>query len=151
MAGNMALNQDFKEFLQSLNANNVRYLVIGGYAVAFHGHPRYTKDLDIWIDIDKQNAANVIKALADFGFSTLDLQPSDFLEPDMVIQLGYPPSRIDLLMGVAGAAFDECFAARLETDVDGIQVSFIDRANLVLLKRAAGRPQDLADLDNLSG
>lgn len=148
--GNMELNPDFKEFLQSLNENDVRYLVVGGYAVAFHGHPRYTKDIDIWIDLDEQNARKVVKALVDFGFSSLNLTPADFLEPDNVIQLGYPPRRIDLLIGLEGADFDECYSKRLEEEMEGIRVCFVDRENLARLKRAAGRPQDLADLDNLT-
>jgi hypothetical protein len=148
--GNMVLNQDFKEFLQSLNDNNVRYLVIGGYAMAFHGHPRYTKDLDIWIDLDQSNATKIVQALRDFGFASLNLEPTDFLEPDTTIQLGYPPSRIDLLIGLAGAAFDDCFLQRNVETVDGIKINIIDRMNLLRLKREAGRPQDLADIANLS-
>jgi predicted nucleotidyltransferase len=150
MLGNTELNQDFKEFLQSLNANRVRYLIVGGYAVAIHGHPRYTKDLDIWVDLDEENAAKVVQALIDFGFGSLNLQISDFLEPDTVIQLGYPPSRIDLLIGLDGAAFEECYAKRLEGIVDGIRVCVVDRDGLIRLKEAAGRPQDVADVDKLS-
>lgn len=146
----MELDPDFKEFLQSLNENNVRYLVIGGYALAFHGHPRYTKDLDIWIGMDEANAAKVVQALSDFGFASLELKSEDFLEPDTVIQLGYPPSRIDLLVGLDGADFDESYTQRQVETIEGIQITVIDRANLVLLKRAAGRPQDLADIDNLT-
>lgn len=146
----MELDPDFKEFLQSLNENNVRYLVIGGYAVAFHGHPRYTKDLDIWLGMDEDNAARVIQALDDFGFASLELKPDDFLEPDTVIQLGYPPSRIVLLIGLNSAGFDESYSQRHIETIDGIQINIIDRANLVRLKRAAGRPQDLADIDNLT-
>jgi predicted nucleotidyltransferase len=146
----MELNPDFKEFLQSLNGNEVRYLVVGGYAVAFHGHPRYTKDIDLWIDLDERNAEKAVKALEDFGFASLNLKPADLLEPDTVIQLGYPPRRIDLLMGLEGATFEECYASRLEEEIDGIRVCFINRDNLARLKRAAGRPQDLADLDNLT-
>lgn len=85
------LNQDFKEFIQSLNDNRVNYLVIGGYAVALHGYPRYTKDIDIWIEMTQDNAVNTIKALEQFGFGSLDIQLDDFLKPDSVIQLGYPP------------------------------------------------------------
>ena len=92
----MLLNQDFKEFLQSLNDNNVQYLIIGGYAVAFHGHPRYTKDIDIWVAADKKNITNLLKALKDFGFASLELTSDDF-NPEQIIQLGYPPNRIDLL------------------------------------------------------
>lgn len=146
----MVLNQDFKEFLQSLNDNNVRYLVIEGYALAFHGHPRYTKDLDIWIDLEETNALKVVQALQDFGFSSLELKPDDFMEPDTTIQLGYPPSRIDLLIGLRGASFAEAFSNRHQETLDGITVNVIDKTNLILLKREAGRPQDLADLDNLS-
>ena len=146
----MVLNQDFKEFLQSLNDNNVRYLVIGGYAMAFHGHPRYTKDLDIWIDLDQSNATKIVQALRDFGFSSLNLEPTDFLEPDTTIQLGYPPLRIDLLMGLKGAAFDDCFPHRKVETVEGIKINIIDKLNLILLKREAGRPQDMADIENLS-
>ena len=85
------LNRDFKEFIQSLNDNQVRYLVVGGYAVAFHGHPRYTKDMDIWIEMGPENAARLIKALEQFGFGSLGLQTTDFLVPDQVVQLGQPP------------------------------------------------------------
>ncbi len=146
----MVLNQDFKEFLQSLNDNNVRYLIIGGYALAFHGHPRYTKDLDIWVAMDEDNAARITHALDDFGFASLNLKANDFLEPDTIIQLGYPPSRIDILIGLEGAIFDECYANRQVELIDGVPVNVIDRANLVRLKREAGRPQDLADIDNLT-
>ncbi len=87
------LNQDFKEFIQFLNANSVRYLVVGGYAVAVHGHPRYTKDIDIWIEMSSENADNLLKALEQFGFGSLGLNSQDFLTPDQIIQLGYPPNR----------------------------------------------------------
>lgn len=146
----MVLNQDFKEFLQSLNDNNVRYLIVGGYAMAFHGHPRYTKDLDIWIDLEESNAVRIVHALRDFGFASLNLKPSDFLEPDTIIQLGYPPSRIDLLVGLEGAAFDDCFAHRQVESIDSVVLNVIDRTNLIRIKREAGRPQDLADIDNLT-
>jgi hypothetical protein len=101
------MNQDFREFIKSLNDNQVRYLVIGGYAVAFHGYPRYTKDLDIWIEPSPENAANLVKALDQFGFGSLNLQISDFLAPDQVIQLGYPPNRIDLITGVRPEIFEK--------------------------------------------
>ena len=104
----MILTQDFKEFIKSLNDNDVRYLIVGGYAVGFHGHPRYTKDLDIWIWIDGHNAEKIVQALDQFGFASLALAPADFLEPDTTIQLGYPPNRIDLLMGLPGVDFDSC-------------------------------------------
>ena len=143
------LNQDFKEFVQSLNDNDVRYLVIGGYAVALHGHPRYTKDIDIWIQMTPENANRMIAALNDFGFGSLGLRVEDFLVPDQVIQLGYPPSRIDLITSPPGVDFETCYDSRVQTVIDGIAVSFIDLENLKKSKRAAGRLQDLADLENL--
>jgi predicted nucleotidyltransferase len=143
------LNQDFKEFIASLNANKVRYLVVGGYAVAFHGHPRYTKDLDVWIERTPQNTARVIKALTHFGFGSLDLKADDFLTPDRIIQLGLPPNRIDVLTTLPGVEFKRSFSARVRVKVDGINVNFIDLENLKKNKKAVGRRQDLADLENL--
>ena len=143
------LNQDFKEFIQSLNDNGVRYLVIGGYAVAFHGHPRYTRDIDIWIGMDVENAANIVKALEQFGFASLGLQASDFTEPDQIVQLGYPPNRIDLITTASGVDFDTCYAARVQTEIDNVQVNFIDLENLKRNKKTVGRHQDLADIENL--
>lgn len=143
------LNPDFKEFIQSLNDNQVRYLVIGGYAVALHGYPRYTKDIDIWIEMTPGNAENMMKALAEFGFASVDLQSADFLVPDQVIQLGYPPNRIDLITTPDGVNFETCYSSRLQTEMDGVMVNFIDLENLKVNKRASGRFQDLADLENL--
>ncbi len=143
------LNQDFKEFIQFLNDNSVKYLVVGGYAVAVHGHPRYTKDIDIWIEISLENANNLLKALQQFGFGSLGLNIQDFLNPDRIIQLGYPPNRIDLLTTIDGVDFANCYPARLEIIVDDITVNFIDLNNLKLNKKASGRFQDLADLENL--
>lgn len=143
------LNQDFKEFIQSLNDNDVRYLVIGGYAVALHGYPRYTKDIDIWIQMTPENADRMVAALDEFGFAPLGLQSGDFLVPDQIIQLGYPPSRIDLITTPPGVDFETCYKARIQTVIDDITVSFIDLENLKKSKRASGRLQDLADLENL--
>lgn len=143
------LNQDFKEFIQSLNANGVRYLIVGGYAVALHGYPRYTKVLDIWIAMSEENARRMVQALADFGFGSLGLVPQDFLVPDQIIQLGYPPARIDLLTTLTGVDFDECYEARVEVTVDDVVACFIDLEHLKQNKRAVGRAQDLADLEQL--
>ena len=145
----MVLNQDFKEFIQSLNDNAVKYLIIGGYAVAFHGHPRYTKDLDVWIELSEQNSARLVKALDAFGFGSLGLQASDFLDPNQVIQLGYPPSRIDILTTPKGVDFATCYKHRVLVDIDGIDFTFIDLENLLKNKRATGRHQDMADVENL--
>jgi predicted nucleotidyltransferase len=143
------INKDFKEFIELLNKNDVKYLIVGGYALAFHGYPRYTKDIDIWIWLDKKNAANIIKTLHDFGFSSLDLKEQDFLTPGYVVQLGQPPGRIDLLTSVTGLEFQECYASRVHINIQGSEVDFIDLENFKKNKKAVGRHQDLADLENL--
>jgi len=144
------LSQDFKEFIQLLNEHSVRYLVVGGYAVALHGHPRNTKDLDISLWLDGENARRVVDTLKDFGFGSLAISREDFLEPDQIIQLGYPPVSIDLLTTLPGVNFEECYASRVQVEVDQVLVDFIDLENLKKNKLASGRLQDLADLDNLS-
>lgn len=143
------LNQDFKEFIQSLNDNQARYLVVGGYAVALHGYPRYTKDIDIWIDMNPTNATRIVKALEQFGFGSLGLKEGDFLEVDTIIQLGYPPRRIDLLTTLSGVDFDVCYSEKVIVEIDGVAVNFIDLENLKKNKRATGRYQDMADIENL--
>jgi len=142
-------NQDFKEFIESLNADQVRYLVIGGDAVALHGHPRYTKDLDVWVECSQENALALLKALENFGMGSLGLTADDFLVPDQVVQLGYPPNRIDILMGASGIEFGDCYPHREIVVLDGVEVNFIDLENLKKNKKASGRLQDLADLENL--
>ncbi|MFN3762039.1 MAG: hypothetical protein ACK4WK_02410 [Anaerolineae bacterium] len=143
------LNPDFREFIQSLNDNGVRYLVVGGYAVAFHGYPRYTKDFDVWIEMSQENAARMVAALQQFGFGSLGLTEADFLVPDQIIQLGYPPNRIDILTTLPGVEFAECYPLRIVEEIDGLPVNFIDLENLKRTKRASGRLQDLADLEYL--
>lgn len=144
------LNKDFKEFIESLNSNAVKYLVLGGYAIAFHGHPRYTKDLDVWLELSEENAANAMKALNDFGFGDIEISKEDFLQAGTVIQLGYPPNRIGLINSPDGVDFAECYASRIEIDIDGVKISGIDLENLKKNKKASGRLQDLADLEKLS-
>jgi hypothetical protein len=146
----MKLSRDFKEFIASLNAHDVRYLVVGGYAVALHGYPRFTKDLDVWLWLEAENATKAVQALADFGFASLDITSDDFLVPDKIIQLGYPPNRIDLITTLPGVEFASCFEQREVVMVDDIPVNFIDRESLKRNKRASGRLQDLADLENLA-
>ncbi len=143
------LNQDFKEFIQLLNEHKVRYLVIGGYAVALHGHPRYTKDLDIWVEMEPNNAKRLMDALTEFGFGAVGLTQEDFLAPDQVIQLGYPPNRIDLVTTPDGVNFNICYQSKIQVKIDEINVDFIDLENLKINKKASGRLQDLADLENL--
>ncbi len=143
------LNPDFKEFIESLNDNRVRYLVVGGYAVALHGYPRYTKDIDIWVEMTQENAARIVKALDQFGFGSLNLKESDFTEPDQIIQLGFPPRRIDILTTLPGVEFSECYLSHTTVMMEGVPVNFIDLENLKKNKKATGRHQDLADLENL--
>jgi hypothetical protein len=123
--------------------------VVGGYAVALHGHPRYTKDIDIWIELTPENADRVVQALEQFGFGSLGLKPADFLEPSQVIQLGYPPRRIDLLTSLKGVDFNDCYQDRTTIVIEGMNIDFINLANLKKNKQATGRHQDLADLENL--
>lgn len=143
------LNQDFKEFIQSLNDNGVRYLVVGGYAVALHGYPRYTKDMDVWVEMTPENASKIVKALDQFGFGSLGVKAADFTESDQMLQLGYPPARIDILTTLPGVEFSECYPAHVTVNMDDVSVDFIDLENLKKNKKATGRYQDLADLENL--
>lgn len=143
------LNQDFREFIKLLNESNVRYLVVGGYAVAFHGHPRYTKDLDVWIELSPENADRILKALEKFGFGSLGLKREDFLERDQIIQLGYPPNRIDILTTLKDLDFEDCYKVKVEVVIQGLHIDFIDMENLKKNKQATGRTQDLADAENL--
>jgi len=145
----MDLTTDFKEFVELLNKHEVRYLVVGGYAVAVYGHPRYTKDLDIWIEASNKNSDRILVALNEFGFGSLDLNRDDFLEPGWIVQLGNPPNRIDLLTSVSGLQFAESYEARNIVLTAGQQVSFVSLSDLIRSKVAAGRPQDLADVDHL--
>lgn len=126
----MILNQDFREFIQLLNEHNVLYLVVGGYAVAFHGYPRHTKDIEIWIYRDRGNAENLVSALKDFGFGSLDLTVEDFLDPEQVIQLGYPPNRIDLLTDLKGVDFNNCYSSKVLVEIEGTNINFIDLEHL---------------------
>lgn len=149
--GPLKLNRDFQELVECFVRNEVRFLIVGGWALAAHGHPRLTKDLDIWVWTESSNAAAVIASLEEFGFGDLDLKPEDFLEPDIVIQLGYPPNRVDLLTTPSGVTFEACWQDRLEVDMEGVRVPFIGLEGLKANKRASGRPQDLLDVDVLDG
>lgn len=142
-------NQDFKEFIESLNDKQVHYLIVGGYAVAFHGHPRYTKDLDVWIEQSHENIQSLLLALAQFGFGSLGLKEEDFSEPDQVVQLGYPPNRIDIVTTISGVDFASCYNRCIQVEINEVKVNFIDLDSLKKNKKAAGRMQDLADLENL--
>ena len=143
------LTSDFKEFAQLLNSNQVDYLVVGGYALAAYGHPRYTGDLDFWIGTDAENAERVLSALVQFGFGSLGIQKQDLVAPNRVIQMGFPPSRIDLLTSIDGVDFSACFLRRMTFALDGIPMNFISIDDFKINKRAVGRHQDLADVEAL--
>lgn len=143
------INKDFKEFIELLNSNNVKYLVVGGYALAFHGYPRYTKDIDIWVLVERENAENIIEALHKFGFKSLELKVDDFLVPGYVIQLGNPPGRIDILTSVTALNFNDCYPSKVQIELQETMINFIDLESLKKNKKAVGRHQDLADLENL--
>ncbi|NNE97142.1 MAG: nucleotidyl transferase AbiEii/AbiGii toxin family protein [Acidimicrobiales bacterium] len=145
------LSKDFIEFIECCVAREVKFLIVGGYALAAHGHPRATKDLDVWVLIGSDNAERLISAIADFGMEAVGLQPADFMEPDTVIQLGYPPVRIDLLTSASGVDFEDCWARRVAISVGSVAAGFISCEDLIANKRASGRAQDAVDVDVLEG
>jgi predicted nucleotidyltransferase len=146
----MVLNKDFKEFIALLNAKDVKYLVIGGYAVAFHGYPRYTKDIDVWVWLNEENALKVLEAIRAFGMSYMNLVVDDFLNPETVVQLGMPPNRIDILTDLEEMDFETCYAQRATTMVGDMEISFVGIEDLIKAKLNAGRPQDKADVKKLN-
>lgn len=143
------LSKDFKEFVALLNAHGAEYLVVGGYAMAVHGRPRQTGDLDIWLKRDHENALRVMAALQEFGFGGLGLSVVDFEVPEQVVQLGYPPFRIDLLTDIDGVAFEAAWSSRFEYQLGDLCIPFIGLDALKANKRASGRPRDIDDLENL--
>ena len=141
----MELHRDFRELLESFNAHGVEYVLVGAYALAFHGAPRYTGDLDLFVRPTFENAHRLIAALGDFGFGSLDLAVEDFTAPDRVVQLGVPPVRVDLVTSLTGVTWDEVWSARTAMAAGGIRIAVIDRAAFIKNKRATGRPKDLVD------
>lgn len=146
----MFVNSDFSDLLSLFNANHVRYLVIGGYALIQYAEPRYTKDLDLWTGTDAENARAVYRALRQFGAPLAELTEEDFAAEGYFYQMGVPPVRVDILMGIPGSLFEDAWLRRVEVDFDGLLVPFISRLDLIAAKRASGRPQDLIDADLLS-
>ncbi len=146
----MFVNSDFSDLLKLFNDNGVRYLIIGGYAFIQYAEPRYTKDLDLWISTDMQNAKAVYKALKTFGAPLAGLTEKGFAEEGYFYQMGMPPLRVDILMGIPGIAFERAWERRKEVDFDGLVVFFISKEDLITAKRASGRPQDLIDADILA-
>lgn len=143
-------NPDFKEFVQLLVKNQVEYLVVGGYAVSIHGYPRYTGDLDVWINPTKSNAEKVLTSIHEFGFTSYDLTEKDFTKEYGIVQLGYPPLRIDIINNLDGVNFEECFQKKSIIEIDDLPVNFISLEDLIINKKTTARPRDIDDVENLS-
>jgi predicted nucleotidyltransferase len=143
------LPQDFKEFLVLLNSKDVEYLLIGGYAIAYHGYPRATGDIDLWIAMDVRNARKLVAALEEFGFASPELTVDTFLEVGRVVRMGVPPFRIEVLTTISGVDFATCYRRRLEDVIDGTPINIIALEDLKLNKAASGRAKDIDDLENL--
>jgi len=143
------LPPDFKEFLQLLNAHQVEYLLVGGYAVGYHGYPRATVDMDIWIGKGPATAETMVAVLREFGFDVPNLSADLFLKDDQIVRMGVPPIRLEIFTSIPGVRFEECYPARVEGEIDGVRVSLINLRDLKTNKKASGRNKDLADLENL--
>jgi len=143
------LPPDFKEFLKLLNAHQVEYLLIGGYAVGYHGYPRATVDMDIWIAMHPDNADRIVAVLKEFGFDPPELSPDMFLKEWQIIRLGVPPVRIEIATTISGVNFSECYTERVTDLLDGVEVNLISLKHIKANKKASGRHQDLADLEKL--
>ena len=143
------LPPDFKEFLKLLNEKSIRYLLIGGYAVGYHGYPRATGDMDVWVAIHPENAQKMVAVLKEFGFDHPELTTELFLQKNKIIRMGHPPMRLEISTGISGVEFDECYTSKIIDMIDGVEVNIIDLPHLKVNKKAAGRLKDLADLENL--
>jgi len=143
------MEKDYEEFLELLNKNNVRYCIIGSYALAFHAKPRYTKAIDILIEASSENAKKLLNALSEFGFGSLDLSVEDFTQVGKIIQLGYEPVRIDIMTSLKGLDFNSVWRNRVQGLYGNQTVNFIDRQNLIKSKKISNRTQDKADLELL--
>jgi hypothetical protein len=145
----MLTSPDFKELLSILEKHEVRYLVVGGYAVMKYTEPRFTKDLDLWISTDEENARAVFASLKEFGAPLKDLTPRDFTEKDYFYQMGNPPFRLDIMMSIPGVEFEDAWAHREEIRLGEFVTPFISKADLIKAKEASGRLQDLIDAERL--
>lgn len=143
------MNQDFRELLAVFNAEQVKFLVIGGYAVIKHTEPRYTKDLDLWVGTKDDNPERVYRALKQFGAPLTDLSPQDFSRPGFFYTMGMAPRRVDILFDLTELDFAECWERRVESDIGGVTIYFISASDLIINKEAVGRYQDLADAEKL--
>ncbi len=145
----MEIQSDFKDLLKLLNAHKVKYLIVGGYALAFYGAPRMTGDLDILVKPDSENAGRVLQALEDFGFKSLDIKPQDFTQPDKILQLGVPPVRVDILTSLTGVSWEDAVKGSVSGTYGETAVRFLGREQFIINKRSVGRKRDLADLEAL--
>ena len=145
----MEVQPDFRDLFALLNEHKVEYLIVGGYALAFHGAPRYTGDIDIFVRPDRENAQCILRALAEFGFQFPNLTVEDFQKPNMVVQLGVPPVRVDLITSITGVSWEEAAASRESAHFGDVPVHFIGRRQYIASKRATGRKKDLAGIDAL--
>lgn len=145
----MRLQEDLREFIALLNAAGVEYVIVGAHALAYHGCPRYTGDVDILVRVSQENARKLEGVIIEFGFGEAALGAEDFLADDRVIQLGVAPNRIDLLTTVTGVTFEAVWEGKVEAELDGVPVHLIGKKQFIQNKKALGRPKDLADLDSL--
>jgi len=144
-----SLPDDFKEFLKLFASNGIEYLLIGGYAVNIYGYVRTTNDLDVWVNVNPENAARIDRALREFGFATSALTPDLFLGKDTIVRMGLPPVRIEILTSISGVEFESCYAEKEMIQIDEMVVPVISLARLRENKAASGRTRDLADLESL--
>ncbi|MFN0101588.1 MAG: nucleotidyltransferase [Bryobacteraceae bacterium] len=145
----MPLSKHLREFAELLNSNGVEFVIVGAYAVVWHGFPRYTADLDLLVRPTAANAAIIVEAIRQFGFGSLGISQDDLAHPNKVVQLGVEPYRIDLITSISGVSFDEAWAGKLAGDLDGVPVYFIGLDDLIRNKESAGRPKDLGDAGEL--
>jgi hypothetical protein len=141
--------RDFEELLELLNAHKVEYLVVGGYALAFHGVPRFTGDIDLFVKPESANAKRILSVLNEFGFGSLNFSESDFTSPDNVVQLGVPPVRVDIMTSLTGVSWEKAEAGKIRGSYGTTAVSFISKKDLIANKKALGRNKDMADIEAL--
>ena len=146
----MRLNEDWRQFIELLNSHDVEYLIVGGFAVSFHAEPRFTGDLDVLVRPSPDNAAKLLEAIRAFGLGALGVTTQDLQQEEQIIQFGYRPRRIDIVTSITAVPFEEAWASRVPSKLDGIPVHFIGREALIRNKRAVGRERDRADLKMLN-
>lgn len=144
------LNKHFQDFLGLLEKHNVEYVIVGGYAVGVHGFPRYTGAMDVFVAISGENAGRLVEVFSEFGFASLSLKASDFLDPDTVVEAGREPMKIQVLTGIDGVTFDRCRSDRMMVNISGLQVPFIGFESLLANKTASPRSKDRIDLEELT-